>query len=216
MTTAAERVVAAREVAPTEVVPDQTPNVKLVGSCDIANHYHISVDKVTVAAKKGAIPGAFLFERRWVFDFDVAIAGWKPPELVYEEQGLPDPREGRLPDGRFKKGYVQPSGKLGGRPPRQRERRYMDIMNANVSEEDWAGIIRKAIEQALAGGARARTWLSNYLLGKPVERILAKVEVGAERFSVAERATAIEEMLSLISGEIIEGSATEVKDATET
>ncbi len=211
MTTAAERVAAARGEAPR----DEDPSPNLVSSRCIADHYGVKVARVADSAGRGAIPGAFKMDGRWIFDFEVAIAGWKPAELIRQEQpGPADPRGHRAAGGKFQKGNTYGVGSVhAGRPPREREKRYMHILNSEVTEEDWTGIIRKAVEQALEGQSRARVWLSNYLLGKPIERILARVEVGAERFSLAERASAVEELLTMLgAGEVIEG---EVVDAPE-
>ncbi|MCL4732067.1 MAG: hypothetical protein KJ044_16740 [Planctomycetes bacterium] len=58
------------------------------------------------------------------------------------------------------------SGNPGGRPRSVRRVQYsrLRIMDASVSEADWAAIIDKAIEQAREGDATARAWLSKYLL----------------------------------------------------
>lgn len=69
--------------------------------------------------------------------------------------------------GRFIKGVVtNPRG----RPPKEREARYLDIMLTTVTPDDWAKIIIRAAEQAKRGDAPARKWLSDYLLGPPVQR----------------------------------------------
>ncbi|MBE7490969.1 MAG: hypothetical protein HS108_04335 [Planctomycetes bacterium] len=58
------------------------------------------------------------------------------------------------------------TGNPGGRPRSVRRVQYsrLRIMDASVSEADWAAIIDKAIEQAREGDATARAWLSKYLL----------------------------------------------------
>lgn len=69
-------------------------------------------------------------------------------------------------NGRFIKGHE----KTGGRAPREREIRYHEIMLTTVSFTDWERIVQKARDQAKKGDAVARKWLSDYLIGPPVQR----------------------------------------------
>ena len=73
----------------------------------------------------------------------------------------------RAPDGKFVKGHAPNSP---GRPPKAREEKYHEIMISAVSFENWEKIIRKAVDQALEGDRYARQWLSDNLIGKPIER----------------------------------------------
>jgi hypothetical protein len=70
-------------------------------------------------------------------------------------------------NGRFIKGTV-PNPK--GRPPKEREERFHQVLLTSVSFEDWKRICLKARDQALKGDAVARKWLSDYLIGPPVQR----------------------------------------------
>ena len=54
-----------------------------------------------------------------------------------------------------------------GRPPIERERRYVETLTSTVSDDDWERICIRAIQDAKAGDHRAREWLSKYLLGDP-------------------------------------------------
>lgn len=58
------------------------------------------------------------------------------------------------------------TGNPGGRPRSVRRVQYsrLRIMDASVSEADWAAIVDAAIQQARQGDAAARAWLSKYLL----------------------------------------------------
>jgi len=58
-----------------------------------------------------------------------------------------------------------------GRPPKEREKRYLEITLSTCTFEDWGAIVAKATEQAKRGDATARKWLSDYLLGTPVQHI---------------------------------------------
>jgi hypothetical protein len=75
-----------------------------------------------------------------------------------------------LPDrddkGRFKKGYKGGPG----RPKREVEEYYLAIMLDEITPDDWRAITKKAVEQAKRGDQQARKWLSDYLLGLPVQR----------------------------------------------
>ena len=63
--------------------------------------------------------------------------------------------------GRFQKGY----GGGPGRPPRAVEIDYLVALADCVSEDDWGRIAKRAVADAIKGDAKARDWLSRYLLG---------------------------------------------------
>ena len=69
--------------------------------------------------------------------------------------------------GRFIKGV---SGNPVGRKPREVEEEYRLILVANVSQEDWAAIVRRAVSDAKKGDTSARKFIADYLIGPPVER----------------------------------------------
>jgi len=46
-----------------------------------------------------------------------------------------------------------------------------------VTPEVWVAIVKRAVEDAKQGDARARAWLADYLIGRPVERQV--IAVGA-------------------------------------
>lgn len=73
---------------------------------------------------------------------------------------------GRDEHGRYIKGHKS----NGGRKPRAVEESYLDIMLGEVSPEDWRRITAKAKEQAMRGDAVARKWLSDYIIGPPIQR----------------------------------------------
>ena len=79
-------------------------------------------------------------------------------------------------NGHLKKGSVlNPKG----RPPKDRERDYLDVMLSVVTPKRWTAIVTKAAEQAERGDAVARKWLADYIIGAPVQRneITGKSEV---------------------------------------
>ncbi len=69
-------------------------------------------------------------------------------------------------NGRFLKGH---SG-MGGRPSRPKEEKYYYILMTACTDKDWKSIVSKAVEQAKRGDAVARKWLTDYLIGPPIER----------------------------------------------
>jgi hypothetical protein len=64
-----------------------------------------------------------------------------------------------------------------GRPRRGVERRYLAAFAEAVSLDDWREVVGKAVADAKAGNAKARDWLSKYLLG---DEPLALVELAEE------------------------------------
>lgn len=67
-------------------------------------------------------------------------------------------------NGRFVKGH---SGNPNGRPKKQRETRYYEILVSTVTYEQWGRIVAKAAQQAERGDAVARKWLADYIVGVP-------------------------------------------------
>lgn len=58
-----------------------------------------------------------------------------------------------------------------GRPPRQVEDDYLRTLTEVASSDAWKRICERAVKDAEAGDARARQWLSEYLLGKPSQQV---------------------------------------------
>ncbi len=79
--------------------------------------------------------------------------------------------------GRFVKGH---SGNPLGRAKRKTEEDFLLTLSKRVSLEDWVAIIDRAIELAKVDGDwRARRWLSDYVIGKPIQRVEHTGEGGA-------------------------------------
>ena len=72
--------------------------------------------------------------------------------------------------GRFMKGA---SGNPQDRLPKQVEQTYLQVCEGVCSFDVWREIVAKAVEQAKRGDARARQWLSDYLVGKPLPMVMA-------------------------------------------
>jgi hypothetical protein len=75
-------------------------------------------------------------------------------------------KNGRDRRGQFAAG--NPGGP--GRPRRATEAEYLQALSQVVSVEDLRAIARRAVADAKRGNARARDWLSKYLLGDPVPK----------------------------------------------
>jgi len=71
-------------------------------------------------------------------------------------------------NGRFVKGRT---GNPKGRPKRRTEEEYLDATIGRVTLKDWREIVDKAIQQAKRGDGKARSWLSDYVLGPPAQRL---------------------------------------------
>jgi hypothetical protein len=70
--------------------------------------------------------------------------------------------------GQFVKGT---SGNPAGRARREVETQYLNVMLGAVTEDEWQEVVKAMIKQAKRGNVAAATWLSNYLQGKPQERV---------------------------------------------
>ena len=57
-----------------------------------------------------------------------------------------------------------------GRKPRDREMAYLVAMESIVDDQAWLAIVERAVLDAKNGDAKARSWLSGYLMGMPVSR----------------------------------------------
>ena len=73
-----------------------------------------------------------------------------------------------------------------GRPRRATERAYLAAMSDTCSVEDWKEIVHRAITDAKSGDPRARTWLSEFLVGRvepgaePLHRLAVEEEAGSD------------------------------------
>jgi hypothetical protein len=77
-------------------------------------------------------------------------------------------------NGRFRPGH--PGGP--GRPRRAVEADYLAALSEAVTVETWMRIVARAVEDAEQGDAKARAWLSSYLVGKPAGDALLMLAAG--------------------------------------
>ena len=83
---------------------------------------------------------------------------------------------GHRPDGRFARG--NPGGP--GRPRRETERQYLAALRDGVPLDEWRRVVARALRDAKAGDAKAREWLSKYLIGENTDAMLEALELIAE------------------------------------
>ena len=81
-------------------------------------------------------------------------------------------------NGRDRRGKFVAGGPPGpGRPRRLTESHYLAKLSEAISLNDWQQIVRKAKEDAINGDWRARSWLSDYLLGREPKHSLHDLAV---------------------------------------
>ncbi len=77
-----------------------------------------------------------------------------------------------LPRGRDSMGrFIDGNSGGPGRKPREIEKQYMAVMEQVTNLDVWRKIVEQATIDAQLGDAKARTWISGYLLGQPISRI---------------------------------------------
>jgi len=89
-------------------------------------------------------------------------------------------RPGRAANGRFAKGNKAAKGGGGGRPHAYAQD-YQAEMRSALDMATWRGVIDKAIAQALDGDNRARLFLASYVMGQPVQQVVADLTGSRDR-----------------------------------
>ena len=165
---------------------------KLCSTKDLSEHFGIPVETIAAAARRGGIPGCIMVLGQYYFDKEKASKEWIPGAVALQAKELGPPvHKGFAKGNPF--GGAHPRA---GRPKRAVEARYLKALSEAISMEDWLAIIQKAVEQARTGERHARAWLSNYLMGTPIQRIAAEVDIVNRRdFSAADRAAAVMALL---------------------
>ena len=165
---------------------------------DLADFWGVSYQNVRHAAWEGTIPGCRKTPTgRYEVDREIVIRAWKPTSM-----------KGWL------EGYT-PGTQLVRRTAEER----MNTLSLTVTQDNWVAVIQKAISQAINGDYRARQWLSNYLLGPPIQRLIAKVEVEEvggfeDTFRAAAIKTLLAEVRSRAEAQIVDVTPEEVEDAS--
>lgn len=89
---------------------------------------------------------------------------------------MADPAVYRDEKGLFKRGTAGGPG----RPRRTIEEDYLRTLSEAVPLEKWRQIVEMAVQHALEGDDRARTWLSKYLLGDNLPGLAKLAALDAE------------------------------------
>lgn len=79
-------------------------------------------------------------------------------------------------NGKFAKGNAGGPG----RPRRQIEQDYLAAFSEAITLDDWKEIIEKAVGQAKEGDARARQWLTHYVIGPRQDKELEIIAIQEE------------------------------------
>jgi hypothetical protein len=87
-----------------------------------------------------------------------------PPTILMAGKWMSTDRNA---NGRFAAGWHGGPG----RPRRTVEARYLTTLRESVPLETWGRICEAAVAQAVGGDAKAREWLSSYLIGKPLQAV---------------------------------------------
>jgi hypothetical protein len=168
------------------LVPEQ------ITTRELADYWGVTYLVVWHAANSGHIPGCTKGSKGFVFDKEVAIAGWVPSKLK-----------------KWAKDFSTSVTLIAGESGLTVEEGRKGLQNAAiarlhdlhvlVSSEDWANIVLGAVSKASEGDWRARKWLGDYLIGPPVQRVEAEVEITTQKiFSDELRAQAIEALLQSV------------------
>ena len=88
------------------------------------------------------------------------------------------------------------SGNPKGRPSKEVEREYLDIMITACTPERWAKIVERAIHDAEKGDKFARDWVSAHLIGEP-KRV--------HEYMINENRSVLIEVRFVQQGELVEG-----------
>ena len=80
----------------------------------------------------------------------------------------------RNTNGRFAAGWRGGPG----RPSRTVEAQYLIALRESVPLETWGKICETAVAQAVAGDAKAREWLANYLIDRPIQAVAVEEPQG--------------------------------------
>jgi hypothetical protein len=77
-----------------------------------------------------------------------------------------------------KTGYIR-----GTATHRRTETDYMNVMLDAVSVEDWRDVVTKALAAAKSGDPSARAWLAHYIVGRPVHKAPAPLNVVVQQLN---------------------------------
>lgn len=155
--------------------------------------------------------------RNYIIDTEYATKKWKPATRKNTER-----KKGEVLDseGQPKAGRALAAGNTQRRLTKHREDQYLKTMHEVATNEEWKAICMQAIADAKEGDHRARAWLSDYLIGKPLQRVYTKSTVETtQKLELGERAAIVAALLGVkesdLGPEILEGEAVELESDRE-
>ena len=176
-------------------VVDVSPEVLTVD--ELAAYWGVTPTSVQKAAWEGTIPGCTKVLGSFVFDKKVVLDNWVPPSVqswAHELSATPVPIAGSS-------GLTIEGGR---KAIRDAAIARLHDLHVLVSPVRWAKIILTAVDQAVQGDWRARKWLGDYLMGPPVKRVEAEIDVKTSHSYTDEmRAQAIEALLGQAGGRTV-------------
>lgn len=112
--------------------------------------------------------------------------------------------------------FVEGNKASPGRPKRPTEAEYLAALTSRVTLAKWGQIIDRALTDAIAGDYRARQWVSDYIVGKPVTTIDLRAGEQAQLAQVLDllRANNIpaSEVFGALITELVAGASVEGDD----
>lgn len=156
---------------------------------ELAAYWGVTPQSVRHAAWQGTIPGCSKIGKSYVFDKEIVLAEWVPPRIQSWSKDLNTP--GTLIAGGS--GLTIEGGR---KAILDASIARLHDLHVLVTSKKWTKIILKAVDQAADGDWRARKWLGDYLMGPPVQRIEAEVDITTRKsFSDEMRSQAIQALL---------------------
>jgi len=177
----------------------------------LANYWGVDPNVVRNAAQAGNIPWVKYGRKAFFNKAAVLVPGsWWPVRAIARARAKPK-EDGFLVDRPTARG-VELLARI--------EESYLIALADNVTYEDWVSIVRTAVEAAKKGDWRSRKWIADYLLGTPVHRVAAEVDMGSRKgYSDDQRAAAVTALLELVRSrgedEVIDVTGTPVTDGEE-
>lgn len=170
----------------------------------LSNYWGVKRKVIANAGRAGKLPYT-KYGKRAYFSKATALVGWRPFAIKKRERALGT--------------ELTPSSR-GIELLVKIEENYLIALADNVTYEDWVFIVRTAVEAAKKGDWRSRKWIADYLLGTPVHRVAAEVDLSSRKdYSDDQRAAAVTALLELVRSrgedEVIDVAGTPVVDGEE-
>ncbi len=174
-------------------------------SAQLAEYWGVPSVTVRVANHRGKIPGVVKIAGHTAFDRDIALEGWIPKTV----------------DQYRRKHHMPTLAVSEAKSAKQVADKYFNFLADHVPLERWLKIINMALDQAEEGDAKARKWLSDSLMGTPIQRVVADVIVDSvipkdQLASVLETLLEVARLAREAQGQVIEGEAVDVTELSGT